>query len=207
MQVPWGSDGPDALDRDRKHWERIRSVASNATLPPLTHVVRHGDTISLGGRSFSVVHSPGHTADHICFYERESGLFIGGDCVLPSITPHISGLGAIHDPLRAFYDSLDSILELGPLCRCLPAHGDTFDDVEGRVCAIKDHHSERLNTLTAITKQRGPASVGELSRSLFRERSWGIMAESETYAHLEHLRLQGRVECQRRKDGVLLYVA
>ena len=25
-------------------------------------------------------------------------------------------------------------------------------------------------------------------RVLFRERSWGEMAESETYAHLEHLR-------------------
>jgi hypothetical protein len=26
---------------------------------------------------------------------------------------------------------------------------------------------------------------------LFQERSWGSMAESETYAHLEHLRLTG----------------
>lgn len=207
MRVPWGSEGPEAVDRDRKHWERIRSVAANTALPPLTHVVRHGDAIALGGRRFHVVHSPGHTADHICFHDRESGLLIGGDHVLPTITPHISGLGSIDDPLRAFYDSLDSILELGSLCRCLPAHGDSFDDVEGRVRAIKDHHSERLNTLTALTKQRGPASVGDLSRALFRERSWGIMAESETYAHLEHLRLQGRVECQRRRDGVLLYVA
>jgi hypothetical protein len=29
---------------------------------------------------------------------------------------------------------------------------------------------------------------------LFKERSWGDMAESETYAHLEHLRERGELE-------------
>jgi hypothetical protein len=32
-------------------------------------------------------------------------------------------------------------------------------------------------------------------RVLFRERSWGEMAESETYAHLEHLRQLGEIVC------------
>ena len=36
-------------------------------------------------------------------------------------------------------------------------------------------------------------------RVLFRERSWGEMAESETYAHLEHLRELG--EMQRTVDA------
>jgi len=31
-------------------------------------------------------------------------------------------------------------------------------------------------------------------KRLFKERSWGGMAESETYAHLEHLRLMGNAE-------------
>ena len=31
------------------------------------------------------------------------------------------------------------------------------------------------------------------------------MAESETYAHLEHLRLQGHAETRREGDGKLLY--
>ncbi len=30
-------------------------------------------------------------------------------------------------------------------------------------------------------------------RVLFKERSWGEMAESETYAHLEHLRERGEL--------------
>lgn len=33
---------------------------------------------------------------------------------------------------------------------------------------------------------------------LFQERSWGPMAESETYAHLEHLRLIGEATVDER---------
>ena len=43
-------------------------------------------------------------------------------------------------------------------------------------------------------------------RALFRERSWGHMAESETFAHLEHLRLLGQAE-RREAGGYLLYLA
>ena len=36
-------------------------------------------------------------------------------------------------------------------------------------------------------------TVDEFMRVLFRERSWGEMAESETFAHLEHLRELGEL--------------
>jgi hypothetical protein len=42
-------------------------------------------------------------------------------------------------------------------------------------------------------------------QKLFRERSWGGMAESETYAHLEHLRILGEAGVHRRADGKLIY--
>ncbi|HET6335691.1 MAG TPA: MBL fold metallo-hydrolase [Polyangiales bacterium] len=207
MHIPWGGDGPATGDRDRKQWERIRSSARTGLTPPVTHVVRHGDMVQLGGRPFRVVHSPGHTGDHICFYDPEAGTLLAGDHVLPSITPHISGLNSLSDPLQAFFDSLDRIVELGVLQRCLPAHGDVFDDVPGRIEAIKRHHRERLNKLVEISRKLGPATVTDYSHALFSERAWGIMAESETYAHLEHLRLLGRAESQRRDDGQLLYVS
>ena len=51
-----------------------------------------------------------------------------------------------------------------------------------------------------------PGSVEDFSRQLFRKRSWGPMAESETYAHLEHLRIAGSAERSERPDGTLCYV-
>jgi len=206
--IPWGGDAPTSADRDRKHWERIRESSSRGMVPPVTHVVRHGDVLRLAGRDFSVVHSPGHTGDHICFYDRDAGTLIAGDHVLPSITPHISGLNGLHDPLQVFFDSLDRMRELGFVQRCLPAHGHPFDDLSSRIEAIKRHHRERLDALANIGRDFGkPASVRDYSRALFSEHAWGIMAESETYAHLEHLRLLGRAASHREAGGLLLYEA
>ena len=44
-----------------------------------------------------------------------------------------------------------------------------------------------------------------VSHELFVERSWGSMADSETYAHLEHLRLNGEAE-RREAQGLLYYL-
>jgi erythromycin esterase-like protein len=86
----------------------------------------------------------------------------------------------------------------------LPAHGQPFTDLSGRVEAIKRHHRERLDQVAAISRDLGEADVGAFMHELFSERAWGNMAESETYAHLEHLRLTDRAE-SRWHDGHLVY--
>ena len=40
----------------------------------------------------------------------------------------------------------------------------------------------------------GPATVPELSHEVFPKRHWGTMAESETFAHLEHMVNVGMAE-------------
>ena len=45
----------------------------------------------------------------------------------------------------------------------------------------------------------------ELATHLFSARAQGPMADSETYTHLEHLRLAGQAET-RRVDGHLEYL-
>ena len=76
--------------------------------------------------------------------------------------------------------------------------------LRARTEAIKRHHYERLEKIREISRQLGPASVEDISKQLFRQRSWGPMAESETYAHLEHLRLAGQAE-SRREGEKLIY--
>ena len=50
------------------------------------------------------------------------------------------------------------------------------------------------------------ATVQAFSQRLFKQRSWGPMAESETYAHLEHLRMLGGAERTSDRDGNYIYV-
>ena len=50
----------------------------------------------------------------------------------------------------------------------------------------------------------GPATVQQLCHEIFPRKHWGVMAESETFAHLEHMVLQGEAERWREGEGQLL---
>ena len=76
----------------------------------------------------------------------------------------------------------------------LPAHGHPFVDLRGRAEHIIEHHEERLDIIREALPAVPNGTVAEFMRVLFQERSWGDMAESETYAHLEHLRERGELK-------------
>ena len=193
--------------RTRLKWMAMRWLASGSIVPTITHPVKRGDAITLARREWFVVHTPGHTEDHICLHSPELGLFLAGDHVLPTITPHISGLSTSDDPLKAFYDSLDLVAAIEDVDRVLPAHGHPFDDLAGRCEAIKRHHDERLEKVRSISRGFGAAAtVQAFSQQLFKRRSWGAMAESETYAHLEHLRISKDAERTADREGKFLYL-
>lgn len=173
--------------------------------PKPTSRIEDADRINLARREFVAVHTPGHTIDHLCLYDPEGGLMICGDHVLPTITPHISGFGPAADPLKDFFFSLDRVADFEGIQLALPAHGQPFTNLPGRVDDIKRHHEERLDLLREASDKLGNASVHKYMKELFQQRSWGPMAESETFAHLEHLRRIGETDATRSSTGVLEY--
>jgi len=42
-------------------------------------LVRDGDTIKMGDAYFEVIHTPGHSSDSICLYNRAEGVLFAGD--------------------------------------------------------------------------------------------------------------------------------
>ncbi len=44
-------------------------------------LLRDGDRLELGGRSLTVIHTPGHSPGHCCFYEPERGALYTGDLI------------------------------------------------------------------------------------------------------------------------------
>jgi glyoxylase-like metal-dependent hydrolase (beta-lactamase superfamily II) len=212
--TPWGGEGfrPSAAELEHmRAWDQL-SKQGLLSLTPSARV-RDGQVLELGRTEWTVVHTPGHTGDHICLFDPEHGTLLSGDHVLPSITPHISGMrhpsmgtdGA--DSLAEFFDGLHRVASIEGVRTVLPAHGLPFEDLAGRVDDIIEHHEDRLQKLWAIAAELGEADVRSCSRRLFRERSWGPMAESETYAHLEHLCREGRMRATRGDDGVVTYHA
>ncbi len=190
--TPWGGAHPRPPLSVRLRYKVLRPVMKQWFATPSPSLRLHdGEPAHLGGREWTAVHTPGHTTDHLCLFDQAGGVLLSGDHVLPSITPHISGLDAGPDPLTDFVASLDKVANLEGVRTVLPAHGHPFTDLQGRVTDIQAHHRERLERLRGLLGSLGEASVEQLSQRLFRPRSWGSMAESETYAHLEHLRTVG----------------
>jgi glyoxylase-like metal-dependent hydrolase (beta-lactamase superfamily II) len=203
--TPWGGTRPEVPPERRA--EMRANLAEYLTWfrsPRPTVRLADDDVVRLAGREWFAVYTPGHTDDHLCLWDPAEGVLLSGDHVLPTITPHIAGLTE-GDALARFLDSLDKVAALPGAALALPAHGDPVHDVAGRVAAIRAHHEGRLDQLVQISDRLGWASVEDISHEMFAPRSWGSMAESETYAHVEHLHQLHRAK-RREADGRLEYL-
>ncbi|MGH9032079.1 MAG: MBL fold metallo-hydrolase [Acidimicrobiia bacterium] len=209
--VPWGGETPWGGSKHPMPPLRrrlmIRALRRLFSPPDPSRRVVHGETVRLAGREWTALHTPGHTLDHLCLYDPEHGILLSGDHVLPSITPHVSGVGNGADALKSYIATLDLVAALPGVRLGLPAHGHPFDDVAGRVDAIKRHHEERMRLLQEVSRALGPATVQELSHEIFPRKHWGVMAESETFAHLEHMVLAGEAERHQEHDRLVYTVA
>ncbi|MEM7326981.1 MAG: MBL fold metallo-hydrolase [Actinomycetota bacterium] len=198
--TPWGGKPYEMPLTRRLQYKAMRMAAGRFVAAPRpTKRVEDAEVLEIGGREWVAVHTPGHTEDHLCLWDPDNGIMISGDHVLPTITPHISGLTDSVDPLKNFFESLDLMTTFSGVTAVLPAHGLVFDDLSGRANAISRHHEDRLTELRQAGEKLGAGTVEQYMKQLFKERSWGPMAESETYAHLQHLRL--RNEADIKHDG------
>lgn len=52
-------------------------------------ILRDADIIDLGNRQLKVIHTPGHSPGHCCFYERDRKYLYSGDCILSDYRPAV----------------------------------------------------------------------------------------------------------------------
>jgi glyoxylase-like metal-dependent hydrolase (beta-lactamase superfamily II) len=202
--TPWGTTWGPPPDDELRLIARVSRRTKRIALPEPSVKVVDSQIVRLARREWIAVHTPGHTHDHLCLYDPVERLMISGDHVLPTITPHIAGMGSQADPLARFFESLARMHDFD-VRLVLPAHGHPFTDLAGRADHIREHHDERLEVIRAAADDLPEGTVPDYMRRLFKERSWGSMAESETFAHLEHLRILGQATTSERSDGMLTY--
>jgi len=154
-----------------------------------------GEDLDLGGRSLRLKWTPGHTDYHAVLVDGAERVLFSGDHVLPRITSNV-GLYPYSrdDPLGDFLDALRAVRTL-PVTRVLPAHGDPFDDLPGRVDQILAHHEDRLRaTLDAIgDAERDAYAVCRTLFPVLRSAHEERFALAETLAHLRYLERRGKV--------------
>lgn len=82
-----------------------------------TYIIHDGDIIDFGNRKLKVIHTPGHSPGHCCFYEEERGYLYSGDLIYSGC---LDAFYPTTDPL-AFKHSVDRIRALN-IKKVLPAH-------------------------------------------------------------------------------------
>lgn len=158
------------------------------------HVLQDGETLSLDGLNLSVVATPGHCANHLCFAVENSDLVLSGD--------HVMGWSStvIASPdgnLAAYLASLDKIIALGAK-RYLPGHGDMIVNGQDHARALRVHRLMRNRQLLDILA-KGPQTLQALTQVIYPQLKGrlAIGARRTLLAHLEYLEDDGKVTLRR----------
>lgn len=88
--------------------------------------LRDGQTIDLGGRSFRVMWTPGHTEGSMCLYDAESKALISGDTLFEN------GVGRTDFPggsMSALRDSIRSLSNVD-IRELYPGHGNICENYD-----------------------------------------------------------------------------
>ena len=80
-------------------------------------VLHDEDTIDLGNREVQIIHTPGHSPGHICFYEKERKYLYSGDLIYAGC---LDAFYPTTDPVQ-FMESVKKVKAL-PLKKILPGH-------------------------------------------------------------------------------------
>ena len=161
--------------------------------------VRDGEQVSTGSVSLAVVATPGHTPDHVAFFDARTGSLFTGDAVLGR------GTSVIDPPegdLAAYLRSLRRMRELGPKT-IYPGHGPVVLRALATLDEYLDHRAMREEqVLTAL----GDASrtPEELVAEIYADYPPELheLAARSVLAHLLKLEVEGRAE-KRTKGGVV----
>ncbi|MGE0388106.1 MAG: MBL fold metallo-hydrolase [Gammaproteobacteria bacterium] len=158
--------------------------------------VRDGEYIDIGGREWRAAFGHGHSPEHICLYCPELKLIIGGDQMLPRITPNVSVNPSEPraNPLKDWLESCQRLRELLPgNLLVLPAHEDLYYGLHERMTALIDYHEDALERLYDLCAEpRRPVDVFPvLFKNPVNEWTW-FAATNEALAHI-HCALERRM--------------
>jgi glyoxylase-like metal-dependent hydrolase (beta-lactamase superfamily II) len=148
-----------------------------------------GQTIEAGGVALTVIHTPGHTENHVSFHEPSRGALFTGDTVLGR------GTSVVDPPegdLAAYMASLERLLGLQPSA-LYPGHGPTVRAGPSRLRSYLAHRRHReLQVIREL--RRGARTPLEIVPAIYAGYPMEVHAAAgrSVLAHLLKLEGEGR---------------
>jgi glyoxylase-like metal-dependent hydrolase (beta-lactamase superfamily II) len=123
------------------------------------------DELEVGAHRFRVLHTPGHSRDHVCLYEPREGWLFAGDAFVGGRDRALRRDSDIHEII----ESLHRLRALG--ARLLfPGSGTVYTD-PGAAIGAKIEYLEELGARVRALHERG-LGVPAIRRTLFGSEVW-----------------------------------
>ena len=146
-----------------------------------------------GLNDWKVIETPGHASSHIGLFREKDGAYIGGDLLLPHISPNpileppLQGEKERPQPQLELNASLKKIAEF-PIQFVYPGHGDKISEVGSVIEArLERQHNRAMLVKTWLDKEN--LTVFEICQRLFPRiyEKELLLALSETVAQVDYL--------------------
>ena len=163
-----------------------------------TGLLHGGEHIRLGPQThLTVVHTPGHASNHLCFLLEEEKTLFCGDRIMQGSTVVINPPDG---QMKVYLQSLQDLLSLD-LEWLAPGHGFLVAQPHQVVRQLVAHRLAREAKVVAALEAVGEARVEELVTAVYRDVDPKLhgMAQRSLLAHLIKLQEEGRA----REEGGL----
>ena len=181
---------PAAAPLAKRTGAKIAAHANSRT--PHDRTLRDLETLRVGDYSLLAVDAPGHTFDHLVFYDRGERALFTGDVVLGEGTVVIAPPGGAMRPYQATLARL--LAEFPEAERIYGGHGAAVTDAQGKLREYIAHRHLREQQVIGEL-EAGPRTIPELITAIYAEtgpRLWPAAAR-QALAHLIALEAEQKV--------------
>ena len=159
-------------------------------------VLDDNDELSFGDLQLVAIDAPGHTLEHLVFFERESATLFTGDAILGSGTVVIAPPGGAMRPYQATLRRL--LAEFGDARAICCGHGPIVAHPRAKIEEYIEHRKRREAELLAALSV-APQTIPDLVERIYRDadmRLWAAAAR-QMLAYLLALEEEHRVSARR----------
>ena len=150
-----------------------------------TRMLTNGQVVTLGEVDVVAIHTPGHTADHLCY--RIADVVFSGDHVM-------GGSTVVIEDAAAYMQSLKLMAGVRP-AHLYPGHGSRIDDVSVAITEYINHRIEREYEIVAAVRS-GAVTSEDITEVVYAGVDPMLQAAAQRQVQVQLVKLveEGRLE-------------
>lgn len=153
----------------------------SARIPDMDQSYSAGDTFTLCGEEIQVIHTPGHTSGHVCFYALQSGILFAGD------TLFVMGCGRLFEgSAEDMFESLQKLAALPDETLIFCGHEYTLSNA--KFCLSVEPENEALVKRAADVQAMRDARQPTMPTTLALEKATNVFLRSKNADEFAHRR-------------------